>query len=65
MNTIDFKNFSIHGGIYRFERRKFNKVFVFEINPEGLGQCLTLCSFDIVIPDVGFEIFFEKEGAAE
>ena len=40
-------------------------MFVFEINPEGLGQCLTLCSFDIVIPDVGFEIFFEKEGAAE
>ena len=39
---------------------KFNKGFLFEVNPEGLGKCLTLCSFDIVILDIGVEIFFKR-----
>ena len=36
------------------------KGFVFEINPEGLGQYLTLCSFDIVTWRRGWHILWKR-----
>ena len=37
----------------------------FEVNPEELEWLLTICLLFFGPPDLGIEIFFEKEGATE